>query len=128
MVRKEPKNVHDKWNMWHRYSITVNQVMVATVKLSNWLHHLANSNAWFLVSRKPHLNFRRQIFFAKNELNIRRTRTHIYKTIDKELLNLSFSCTIYTVYCCYMHRCNSITLFLQCVGYILEMFRMCGIW
>ena len=27
-------------HVWHRYSITVNQVMVATVKLSKWWFHL----------------------------------------------------------------------------------------
>jgi len=27
---------HIHGHLWHRYSITVNQVMVATVKLSKW--------------------------------------------------------------------------------------------
>jgi hypothetical protein len=37
---KGPGNACDKWkirgHLWHRYSITINQVMVGTVKLSKW--------------------------------------------------------------------------------------------
>jgi hypothetical protein len=31
---------HIRGQMWHRYSITVNQVVVATAKLSKWLLQL----------------------------------------------------------------------------------------
>ena len=31
---------HIRSLLWHRYSVTVNQVMVATVKLSKWLLQL----------------------------------------------------------------------------------------
>ena len=42
-MRKGPRSVYDKWNiygghLWHIYSITVNQVMVATVKFSKCIY------------------------------------------------------------------------------------------
>jgi hypothetical protein len=35
--------------LWHRYSVTVNQVMVAFVKRSKWWlqHNLSTRNPWF---------------------------------------------------------------------------------
>jgi hypothetical protein len=32
-----PQMEHIRGHLWHRYSLTVNQVMVATVKLEKWL-------------------------------------------------------------------------------------------
>ena len=40
---------HIRGHLWHRYSITVNQVMVATVKLSRWWFQL-NQSIWTLGS------------------------------------------------------------------------------
>jgi hypothetical protein len=61
-----PQVEHIHSHLWHRYSITVNQVMVATVKLSRWWLHLnqeeplvqqrTKRNPWFigfLVSSNP---------------------------------------------------------------------------
>ena len=38
---------HTRGHLWLRYSATVNQVMVATVKLSNGEFNLATWNSWF---------------------------------------------------------------------------------
>jgi hypothetical protein len=37
---------HIRGNLWHIYSITVNHVMVATVKLSKW---------WLQLNQEEHL-------------------------------------------------------------------------
>jgi hypothetical protein len=37
---------HIRGHLWHRYSITVNQVMVATVKLSKWWLQLNRPSLW----------------------------------------------------------------------------------
>ena len=38
---------HIRGHLWHRYSITVNQVKVATVKLSTWWLQLNHYKPWF---------------------------------------------------------------------------------
>ena len=43
---------HIRGHVWHRYSVTANQVMVATVKLSKWWLQL-NHFSSFLVNSKP---------------------------------------------------------------------------
>ena len=51
---RPPKNISG--HLWHRYSVTVNQVMVATVKLSSNDFNLTTRNPWFssfLVSSNP---------------------------------------------------------------------------
>jgi hypothetical protein len=37
----------NKWSLWHRYCITVNQVMVATVTFSKWWLHLYQTEPLF---------------------------------------------------------------------------------
>jgi hypothetical protein len=48
---------HIRGHLWHRYSVTVNQVMMATVKHQEWDDfNLTNKKSWlssFLVSSSP---------------------------------------------------------------------------
>jgi len=51
---------HIRGHLGHRYSITVNQVMVATVKLSNWWLQLSQYEPLYLNANFPivHLEFK----------------------------------------------------------------------
>jgi hypothetical protein len=57
---------HIRGHLWHRYSIAVNQVMVATVKLSKWWLQL-NYKICSFFDKHTSLRSKGQRLFARNQ-------------------------------------------------------------